>query len=39
MDQETPDLADEIRRLMFVFDDLVKLDGKAIQALLKEVEQ
>ena len=38
MDQETPDLADEIRRLMFVFDDLVKLDNKAIQALLKEVD-
>ncbi len=38
MDQDTPDLADEIRRLMFVFDDLVKLDSKAIQSLLKEVE-
>ena len=32
------DLADEIRRLMFVFDDLLKLDDKAIQSVLKEVD-
>ncbi len=32
------DLADQIRRLMFVFDDLLKLDDKAIQSLLKEVD-
>lgn len=38
LDQEDHDLADEIRRLMFVFDDLLKLDDKAIQALLKEVD-
>ncbi|MDA8168170.1 MAG: flagellar motor switch protein FliG [Nitrospiraceae bacterium] len=30
-------LADSIRQLMFVFDDLVRLDDKGIQALLKEV--
>jgi flagellar motor switch protein FliG len=38
LDQEDHDLADEIRRLMFVFDDLLKLDDKAIQSLLKEVD-
>jgi flagellar motor switch protein FliG len=38
LDQEDTELADEIRRLMFVFDDLLKLDDKAIQSLLKEVE-
>lgn len=38
LEQQDADLADEIRRLMFVFDDLMKLDNKSIQALLKEVD-
>ncbi len=38
LEQEDTELADEIRRLMFVFDDILKLDDKAIRALLKEVE-
>lgn len=38
LEQEDAELVDEIRRLMFVFDDLLKLDNKAIQALLKEVD-
>jgi len=38
LEQENPELVDQIRRLMFVFDDLLKLDDKSIQALLKEVE-
>ncbi len=38
LEQEDPELVDDIRRLMFVFDDLLKLDNKAIQSLLKEVE-
>lgn len=38
LERETPDLAEEIQRLMFVFDDIVKLDNKAIQSLLKEVD-
>jgi len=37
LEQDDPDLVDEIRRLMFVFDDLLKLDDKSIQSLLKEV--
>ena len=37
LEQEDAELADEIQRLMFVFDDLLKLDNKAIQSLLKEV--
>ncbi len=37
LDQDHAELADEIRRLMFVFDDIMKLDDKAIQSLLKEV--
>ena len=38
LDRDDAGLADEIRRLMFVFEDLLKLDDKAIQALLKEVD-
>lgn len=32
-------LAEEIRNLMFTFEDIVRLDDRAIQRLLKEVEQ
>ncbi|MBX3449684.1 MAG: flagellar motor switch protein FliG [Planctomycetaceae bacterium] len=38
LEQQDIELADEIRRLMFVFDDLLKLDDKSIQTLLKEVD-
>lgn len=38
LEQQDAELADEIRRLMFVFDDLMKLDNKSIQLLLKEVD-
>ncbi len=33
-----PELAEEIKQLMFIFDDLVNVDDKAIQTILKEVE-
>lgn len=36
--QEDPDLVEEIRRLMFVFEDLMKLSDRDIQTLLKNVE-
>ena len=36
--QEDPNLVEEIRRLMFVFDDVTKLPNKDIQSLLKHVE-
>jgi len=36
--REDPDLVEEIRRLMFVFDDLNSLGNKEIQTLLKNVE-
>ncbi|MCA9042504.1 MAG: flagellar motor switch protein FliG, partial [Planctomycetaceae bacterium] len=38
LEEEDGELAEEIKRLMFVFDDLMKLDNRAIQALLKEVD-
>lgn len=36
--QENPDLVDEIRRLMFIFEDIGKLVDKDIQTVLKNVE-
>ncbi len=36
--QEAPELVEEIRRLMFVFDDTTKLSDRDIQTLLKNVE-
>ncbi|MFH1687347.1 MAG: flagellar motor switch protein FliG [bacterium] len=38
LEAEDPDLAGEIKNMMFVFDDLVLLDDRSIQRLLKEVE-
>lgn len=38
LSQEDPELVDEIRRLMFVFDDIGKLTDKDIQTVLKNVE-
>jgi flagellar motor switch protein FliG len=35
---EDPELMDEIRRLMFVFEDIVKLNDRDVQTLLKNVE-
>jgi flagellar motor switch protein FliG len=36
--QEDPDLVEEIRRLMFVFEDINKLGSKDVQTVLKNVE-
>jgi len=36
--QEDPELVDEIRRLMFVFEDITKFSDRDIQTLLKNVE-
>ncbi|MBI5607146.1 MAG: flagellar motor switch protein FliG [Deltaproteobacteria bacterium] len=37
MEKENQKLADSIRQLMFVFDDLVQVDDKGIQMILKEI--
>lgn len=37
LEEKDPLLAEEIRKLMFVFDDISKIDDRGIQALLKEV--
>ena len=38
LESEDPDLVEQIRRLMFVFEDINKVNDKGIQAVLKEVE-
>jgi flagellar motor switch protein FliG len=35
---ENPELVEEIRRLMFVFEDILRVDDRGIQAMLKEIE-
>ena len=35
---DEPELADEIRKKMFVFEDILLLDDKAIQRVLREVD-
>ncbi len=35
---DSPELAEEIRRRMFVFEDIVKLDDRSVQIVLREVE-
>lgn len=38
MEAGDPDLAAEIKNMMFVFDDIVLLDDRSVQRLLKEIE-
>jgi len=38
LESEDPDLVEQIRRLMFVFEDILLVNDKGIQALLKEID-
>jgi flagellar motor switch protein FliG len=38
LEETDPELADEVRALMFVFEDIVLLDDRAIQEVLRQVE-
>ena len=38
LEAEDPDLVEEIKRLMFVFEDILQVDDRGIQAVLKEIE-
>ncbi len=38
LEEEDPQLVEEIRRLMFVFEDIIRVNDKGIQAVLKEIE-
>ncbi|MEW6754800.1 MAG: flagellar motor switch protein FliG [Candidatus Latescibacterota bacterium] len=39
LDAQDPEVAEEVRNLMFVFDDIQRLTDREIQTLLREVEQ
>ena len=39
IDGTDPEIAEEVRNMMFVFNDLVKLTDRELQVLMKEVEQ
>jgi flagellar motor switch protein FliG len=36
--ENNPELADEVKNMMFVFEDILQLDDRAIQSILKEVD-
>lgn len=38
LEETNPDLAAEVRKLIFVFEDIVKLDDKSLQRVLREVD-
>ncbi|RYZ90725.1 MAG: flagellar motor switch protein FliG, partial [Proteobacteria bacterium] len=38
LEERNPELAEQIRQLMFVFDDLAKLDDKGMQEMIKNVK-
>jgi len=38
LESEDPDLVEQIRRLMFVFEDILLINDKGIQAVLKEID-
>ncbi|MEL6740736.1 MAG: flagellar motor switch protein FliG [Planctomycetota bacterium] len=38
LESEDPDLVEQIRRLMFVFEDIMLVNDKGIQSVLKEIE-
>lgn len=38
LDEQNAELADEVRRMMFLFEDIVTLDDRSIQQVLREVE-
>ena len=39
LEEESPELADDIKRLMFVFDDIMLIDDRAVQMVLRDVDQ
>jgi flagellar motor switch protein FliG len=38
LEEQNPELADEVRRMMFLFEDVVALDDRSIQQVLREVD-
>ena len=38
LEEQNPELADEVRRMMFLFEDITALEDRAIQQILREVD-
>ena len=38
LEEENPEVADEVKKLMFVFEDIIMIDERGIQSILKEVD-
>ena len=38
LEEQNPELADEVRRMMFLFEDITVLDDRSIQQVLREVD-
>jgi flagellar motor switch protein FliG len=38
LEEQNPELADEVRRMMFLFEDITALDDRSIQQVLREVD-
>jgi flagellar motor switch protein FliG len=38
LEEETPELVEQIRRLMFVFEDIMLVDDRGVQQVLKEID-
>ena len=38
LDEEQPQLAEEVRQKMFMFENIITLDGRAVQRILRDVE-
>ncbi|MHB8635274.1 MAG: flagellar motor switch protein FliG [Fimbriimonadaceae bacterium] len=38
LNERNPELADQVKNMMFVFEDMVQLDDRAIQAIMREVD-
>ncbi len=38
LEEESPEIAEEVKKLMFVFEDIIMIDDRGIQAILKEVD-
>ena len=39
LEEENQEIAEEVKKLMFVFEDIVALDDRGIQQVLKEIDQ
>ncbi len=38
LEEDNPELAEEIRKRMFVFEDIVKLDNRSVQRVIREID-